>query len=126
MSEITMESLFKSYMESEDRVLIINGRKYYKAVDINIFKGEPFKGTPLVFLPFEMFEHKPHTHYVLSNTGVLFRIKGPSHYRFSNEIPDWYFKCGSFLLFFNDLKPEYKEITDEIDIGNFFTPVYEV
>jgi hypothetical protein len=126
--KMTIEQKVVEYKkQSIDEIIkIINNHKYYRAVDIFFWNAEQLRGKINVVLPFEMFDKKPVTPYVQSDTGMYFIIKGPAYYSFINEIPDWYLEFGSFMLELLDSNNEEPEIIKGKGIGEFFTAVDEV
>ena len=118
-----IDVLYKQYLLSDNREIVIRNLKYYKAVYIQRCHSGVFNGRIKAILPYEMFGGNPLTPYVMCDKGFSFRIHGPEHFSFREGIPEWYFQCGSFFLDFIDDKMAAE---DETDIGHYFTPVDEI
>ena len=112
--ESVMERKYNEYLNSSDRTKIIDGMTYYKAVNIDVLTIGDEKCYEIC-LDYEMFGRKP-IKFVKDEYGNVLRLSPPAFFRFIGDIPEWYMKCGVFLIKRSEIKGT---------IGKFFTVVEE-
>lgn len=111
--ESFMDRKYNEYLNSSDRIKIIDGVTYYKAVNIDVLDIGNEKCYEIC-LSWEMFGRKP-AKRVKDEYGHILNLKGSAFYRFiGGVIPKWYLECGVFLI----KRSEIKET-----VGKFFTVI---
>ena len=103
-----MEIKYEEYLKSDDKTKTINGKKYYKIVDCHI--GKVFG---IIIVPFEALPKA--NVWLIDENGFKFFTDGLVHMRFSEGIPEWYFKLATLGI--DVVKPceigEYVRICQE-------------
>ena len=110
--ESLMERKYNEYLNSSDRTKVIDGVTYYKALNIDVLKIRDEKCYELC-LACEMFGQEP-IKSVKDEYGNVLRLSPPALFRFRGDIPEWYMRCGVFLIKRSEIKGT---------IGKFFTVV---
>lgn len=88
MLKSEMEIKYEEYLKSDDKIKIINGQEYYKVVDCHI--------GALVGIMIVPWEAAPKANtWLVDENGLEFLAKGLVHIRFSEDIPEWYFKLAT-------------------------------
>lgn len=113
MPPSVMETRYSDYIRSNDTRKLINGTKFYKAVDLEQLHLYGKKVVCIV-LPYEIFDDNGgKITDIVNEKGNSFRLKGPAMIHFIDEIPEWYFRCGEFLI--EDYECPFEEF------GQYFT-----
>lgn len=83
--------LYENYKRKDDKVLMIEGERYFK-----IIKKEKIVGLEIITLPNEVFDYFGNT--LKDECGNIFQVGNAVHFSFRNEIPEWYLKTVSVVL----------------------------
>lgn len=97
MKETTVKEKYEQYLSAADKTKVVNNTTFYKAVDIEFLKLQG-KDTISIVLPYIIFKDNAGSKLIMNEDGTIFKLKGPAFIRFIDEIPQWYFECGSFLI----------------------------
>ena len=103
---------YESYLNSSDKTKIINGKIYYKAVNICILTIGNEKCYELC-LDKEMFG-RGKIECIQDEWGNVLKLSPPAFCSFGGNIPEWYRNCGLFLIKRSEIKGT---------IGKFFTVI---
>ena len=112
MTKSIIEIEYEKYLCADDKIIEINGEKYYKVVYVDRFTLSKIGPIISIVLPYCMFSHS--SKYIENERGEMFKLYGPEMIRFIKEVPDWYLECGSYMIKEN----EYDYTLD--DIGQYF------
>ncbi len=98
MRRDNVQKQYEKYLLSTDTIKVIDGVNFYKVVYVSVLKlcGKDIIST---ILPYKMFEENVVKSIISDEYGNIFKITGPAHIRFVDKIPQWYFECGSFLIY---------------------------
>ena len=108
----TVEIKYEEYLRADDTIKEINGEMYYKAVYIDRFNLGKMGPIIDIVLPYCMFEQP--SKCIENEKGERFKLYGPEMIRFIDGIPEWYFKCGSYMIKENEYDHQL------VDIGQYF------
>lgn len=112
--ESLMERKYNEYLNSSDRTKVIDGVTYYKAVNVDVFTIRNEKCYSIC-LANDMFGREP-IKSIKDEYGNILQLGSPAFFRFIGDIPEWYMRCGVFLIKCSEIKGT---------IGKFFTVVEE-
>lgn len=77
--------VYEEYKTSNDKVIIIDGREYFR-----IIEKSKVAGFDIITLLNEVFKEKGNT--LQDELGNVFEVGNPTHSSFRGEIPEWYLK----------------------------------
>ncbi len=110
--ESFMDRKYNEYLNSSDRIKMINGMVYYRAVNIDVLTIGNEKCYEIC-LSWKMFGRKP-ARCVKDEYGHMINLSPPAFYSFRGHIPRWYRECAFFLIKRSEIKGT---------IGKFFTVI---
>lgn len=108
----TVEIKYEEYLQADDTIKEIDGEMYYKPVYIDRFNLNKIGPIISIVLPYSMFEQN--SKCIENEKGERFKLYGPEMIRFIKGIPEWYLKCGRFMI----KESEYDHPL--VDIGQYF------
>jgi hypothetical protein len=101
--------LYEKYKKTDDTVKVLHGEKFYKAISVEKYDMTGIGPVINIVLPYCMFNGSA-ARIIENESGKSFKLYGPVFLRFRNEIPEWYFECGSFMIKESDYDSPLNEI----------------
>ena len=93
----TVQEKYEEYLKLSDKTKEIDNIVYYKAVYIDFLKVQN-KRIGCIVLPYSIFEGRKGPFLIINDAGTVFEFKGIEHIRFIDGVPEWYLKCGTFII----------------------------
>ena len=92
MREIAnFEKIYETYKSNNDNVIVIDGIKYFK-----IIEKYDVCGFQIIAIPNDVLNTAGNM--LKDDLGNIFTIGNPVHYKFKDNIPEWYFETSHVML----------------------------
>lgn len=89
--QLTFEEVYEAYKNSRDKVMLIDGVKYFK-----IIEKHKIYNHQIIIIPIDALCAKGNI--IKDEKGNVFTVENLATYSFRNNIPDWYLKTVSVVL----------------------------
>lgn len=91
MKRRTLDELYNEYKNRNDKIITLEGKKYFKIIEVSRIAG-----FTVIVLPNVALEGKGNTFQ--DEKGNIFHVGSPAHYSFKEKIPEWYLETVSLIV----------------------------